>query len=345
MRTSLAVCLLFLLPLHLLAAESQEAQRSIGLSATDLTDILIANLKPPISNGVLLVDVEEGTSASKAGLRSGDLLTRIDSVAIGNVAALNKWIEATKDGATYQIEIYRPVRGTKSTWFKKVVAVKVVPAAFVVEPAVPSKKEVVAAPDLSELKEWEAGQAKLSAEDRPFEVKGDRLGMTLDMFKAKYHRIVAHWDDPAPWVFGDKALQQVGIVSGRTSFAHEPEEEQATTIAGVRSEPFRYKFIDGHLFEITVVFNRQNYPTVKSALEDKHGPAANKVTMKHQTNDGITFEWEVCSWGNGASEIMVMERLGGPIMDKSYLTFTHRHLKQLAQDREKKLKPASKDDL
>lgn len=39
-------------------------------------------------------------------------------------------------------------------------------------------------------KVWEAQQAQIDPDHRPYELKGDRLGMTLDMFKRKYYRIV-----------------------------------------------------------------------------------------------------------------------------------------------------------
>ena len=60
-----------------------------------------------VSAGVLVRHVEEGTVASAAGLRAGDVITAIDSEAVDSPRALRRRLSALDPGASFAIAIMR----------------------------------------------------------------------------------------------------------------------------------------------------------------------------------------------------------------------------------------------
>ncbi|BCJ87531.1 S1C family serine protease [Effusibacillus dendaii] len=61
----------------------------------------------PINYGVVVGDVASGSSAAKAGIKSGDILAKIDDTQINTFLDLRKYLFSKKPGDTVQMTLYR----------------------------------------------------------------------------------------------------------------------------------------------------------------------------------------------------------------------------------------------
>ncbi|NGP59682.1 PDZ domain-containing protein [Paenibacillus thiaminolyticus] len=66
----------------------------IGISALNITDDMLADLKLSSANGVLVADVQQQSPASAAGIRPYDVITAVDGADISSVQELTDKIEA-----------------------------------------------------------------------------------------------------------------------------------------------------------------------------------------------------------------------------------------------------------
>jgi len=161
-----------------------------------------------------------------------------------------------------------------------------------------------------------------------FELKGDRLGMTLDEFKAKYARKIGgitmpYCSDAAPGQ-GNSALwtepwhAAAGLVSGRVDL---PSEDASPTIAGVKTELMLYQFVDGLLYQISALFDTEAFHLIREALTAKHGPplVGNKEPLE-------------VSWQNAVSTIRLVRGTMRP-KKPSLLQLIHHDLRQTALSR------------
>lgn len=124
-----------------------------------------------------------------------------------------------------------------------------------------------------------------------FDLKGDKLGMTLAEFKQKHHRRVPSSDRIAPFCsdeFPGQAISDLcaepwhtaaGIVHARIDL---PDENAAPTIAGVKSELVLYQFIDARLFQISSFFRTDAYHVLRAALGKKLGPPVEESETSRQ---------------------------------------------------------------
>ncbi|MBX3432834.1 MAG: hypothetical protein KF847_05915 [Pirellulales bacterium] len=136
----------------------------------------------------------------------------------------------------------------------------------------------------------------------PFELKGDRLGSTLDEFKAKYARKVGSFQlpycsDSTPGqaieaLRVERWYSAAGLVHGRIDL---PSEGDPPTIAGVKTELLLYQFVDGRLFRITAMFDTEECHLVREALVKKYGPP----TSERQ-------EPAAYAWDNGVSALQLV---------------------------------------
>jgi hypothetical protein len=164
-----------------------------------------------------------------------------------------------------------------------------------------------------------------------FELKGDRLGMKLEDFKAKYARKSAVSGRDLPWssdqnpsvVSTDLCSQRwhhaAGIVHARID---DPQEMNSPTIAGVPTDLLLYQFIDGKLFQITALFGTEGFHMAHEALGEKYGPP---VSETHQPRQLV---W----WTMSAT----IELTFGKIRPRepSVLNFYHDALLRLARSRQ-----------
>jgi membrane-associated protease RseP (regulator of RpoE activity) len=79
----------------------------LGVGLTDITPELRAHFGVPEEAGVLVAKVEPGSPAEKAGIRVGDILTRIDGGAVKSSWDVTGKIRKLDDGQQIPIEIWR----------------------------------------------------------------------------------------------------------------------------------------------------------------------------------------------------------------------------------------------
>lgn len=116
--------------------------------------------------------------------------------------------------------------------------------------------------------------------DDLFELKGDRLGMSLDDFCRKYQQPATNGRRRLPWLNTDTPGKRVpellapawyaeaGIVCARTSV---PGVDEPVTIAGVDTDAVIYQFVDGRLFQIMALFGTEAFHVIHQALVRKYG--------------------------------------------------------------------------
>lgn len=143
------------------------------------------------------------------------------------------------------------------------------------------EKIVVSAPPANSL----TAADEVEEEDDVFDLKGDKLGMSLTEFKKKHHRKVKGDNAALPWCsdsrpgidftpLGSEAyFQQAGLINCQL---HYPFEENYSgwkpqTVGGAPTLLLRYHFIDEKLYEITVAFDRDDFDPVQDALIAKYG--------------------------------------------------------------------------
>lgn len=116
------------------------------------------------------------------------------------------------------------------------------------------------------------------AQDEAYELKGDKLGMTLAEFKEKYARFTSDGRQDLPLSsdqsFGGRAdlraeawHRPAGIVHARVD---RPEEENSPTVAGVKTDLLLYQFVDGKLYRISASFPTDMFHVVSEALTTKY---------------------------------------------------------------------------
>lgn len=174
---------------------------------------------------------------------------------------------------------------------------------------------------LAEWRAWEDQQQQLDGGRRPFELKGDRMGMSYAMWNAR-HR------DVKPFI---QEYPKVGVIQAGVD----------STIAGV-DVSIEYKFVDGRLYEIEVRRLYQAYfDKVYGALKDKCGEPTTRKTEIYQNGYGAQFQGDVLSWSNSVSMILYLQRSG--VADMSSLKFIHIQLSQAVKQRTDALEPGKKD--
>ena len=86
----------------------------IGISASEITEQESKYYDIPV--GVLVVQIDKDSSASKAGLRRGDIITKFNGEAVTTVNELNRLKSAFKAGETVTITVFRDSDGTDETF-------------------------------------------------------------------------------------------------------------------------------------------------------------------------------------------------------------------------------------
>jgi serine protease Do len=77
-----------------------EAKPRLGMTVEDLTPELAKNFGLSEARGVVVVQVEDGSSAAEAGLRAGDVILEIDQSPVKDVKDFGRKIESYKAGDT-----------------------------------------------------------------------------------------------------------------------------------------------------------------------------------------------------------------------------------------------------
>lgn len=160
-----------------------------------------------------------------------------------------------------------------------------------------------------------AEEEKIRRANEPFDLKGDRLGMTLEEFKAKYRRKVEGHNESAPFSSETLPRQEIvslltepwhtdaGIVNCSITFPFESYTGNAPTIAEVKAELLVHHFVDGKLYKITAWFPHDGYAQVQEGLIAKHGNPKMRETNEYQNRLGATFTGDTLLWADNASTI------------------------------------------
>jgi len=93
-----------------LVAHGKVVRARIGVTIQDVNQQLANSFKLPRPMGALVSDVEAGGPAAKAGLKSGDVITRLDGRDIDRSADLPARIATLKPGSTAKLQVWRDGR-------------------------------------------------------------------------------------------------------------------------------------------------------------------------------------------------------------------------------------------
>jgi len=85
----------------------------MGLTLMDLNEQLAEYFGAPKGQGLLVQEVEEGSSAAKAGVKAGDVLMRIGTRSIENMNDVSRAFRKYDEGEKVEIEVLR--KGSKKT--------------------------------------------------------------------------------------------------------------------------------------------------------------------------------------------------------------------------------------
>jgi hypothetical protein len=129
-----------------------------------------------------------------------------------------------------------------------------------------------------------------SIEDLLYDIKGDRLSMSLEEFKQKYARSGeggfklplcsdTAWGANKASLHAEPWHRQAGIVHARIDM---PAEDNSPTVAGVKTELLLYQFIDGKLFRVVAYLPTDQFHLVSEAAIKKYGPATRESQRPRQ---------------------------------------------------------------
>lgn len=83
-------------------------QRAIlGIGIEEITDEYAAKLSLPKVAGVLVLNVNEGSSADEAGLKKGDVIIRVNEIATNSIPELQEQVALFRPGDYISIEFFR----------------------------------------------------------------------------------------------------------------------------------------------------------------------------------------------------------------------------------------------
>lgn len=80
---------------------------TLGIEAEDVTGQLGAYFRVPGDDGVLIRSVSAGTPAAKAGLKAGDVITRVDGITVTTLAELRAQLREKREEKTVKLMVMR----------------------------------------------------------------------------------------------------------------------------------------------------------------------------------------------------------------------------------------------
>jgi S1-C subfamily serine protease len=79
----------------------------LGIAPFNLNPAIASQLGLPVSEGVIVVRVFQGTGAARAGLREKDVIVQLGDQPIPNSGQLSKFLIAHQPGETVDLVYYR----------------------------------------------------------------------------------------------------------------------------------------------------------------------------------------------------------------------------------------------
>jgi hypothetical protein len=196
--------------------------------------------------------------------------------------------------------------------------------------------------------------------EKPYDLKGDRLGMSLQAFKANHRRVFNAgklYEAPFCSDGRDDAARESGpietmgeepwhpkakVVNARITFPFEDSERGTNygssyvpALAGVKTKHHHYSFVDGRLYEIYYAFPQSRFAQIQEAMVTTYGKPKSVDVKEYQNGFGAKFTGKVCIWDNGTSNIVLMERFGD--LKTSGLMLTHKELLRVVGERRRRL--------
>jgi len=91
---------------------SEQTQKRLGIQAQDLTTELANLLESQQQKGVLVTEVALGSSAMKAGLQRGDIITKANEQVISSATDLESLIQGMKSSSQIKLEVIKKGKPT-----------------------------------------------------------------------------------------------------------------------------------------------------------------------------------------------------------------------------------------
>jgi DNA-directed RNA polymerase subunit RPC12/RpoP len=165
--------------------------------------------------------------------------------------------------------------------------------------------------------------------DQLYELKGDRLGMSLDEFRGKYNRSGEGGQrlplcSDTTWGANKASLrtepwhQGAKIIHARVDL---PTEDNSPTVAGVKTELLLYQFVDGKLFRIAAFLPTDQFHVISEAAIKKYGPVTREIQRPRQL-----------IWENPQASVVLTRGSVHP-REPSILELVHKQLDELAASR------------
>ena len=90
----------------------------LGITGGTMTSQMAAQYRYDVTSGVFVYSVEEGSAADKAGLKMGDVITKVDDTAIATMEDLTAVKKQYSAGDTVTLTLYREGAETTAelTW-------------------------------------------------------------------------------------------------------------------------------------------------------------------------------------------------------------------------------------
>jgi hypothetical protein len=171
--------------------------------------------------------------------------------------------------------------------------------------------------------------AAQTPEEQLYELKGDRLGMTLDEFREKYARSGegglklplcsdTAWGANKASLHSEPWHKQAGIINARVDL---PAEDNSPTVAGVKTELLLYQFVDCKLFRIAAFFPTDQFHIVSEAAVKKYGPVTRETQKPRQL-----------VWENPIASVVLSRGTVHP-REASVLELVHKQIAEVAASR------------
>jgi len=186
-----------------------------------------------------------------------------------------------------------------------------------------------------------------SGPDSAYEIKGDKLGVTLATYLQK------HPDDCVKETINPKPSQHYVKSTDPNSFHLRCNNYQvmdmktyksSLTLADVRMEWQEVDFSEQRLFRVAYTFQRSVFETIEVALETKYGKPTSTTTRDVQNGFGAHFNRSTVTWKNGVSTITLNEMLGDDLTySQVEITLDDLYAKVQSKEGEKLIQKAAKD--
>jgi S1-C subfamily serine protease len=87
----------------------------LGIAFNDVDEDLASQFRLPVKQGVIVTEVQRGSPAAVGGLRSQDIITRVNDTPVAMGGDLRRVLRGKKPGESVQLTVVRPPNGSRAT--------------------------------------------------------------------------------------------------------------------------------------------------------------------------------------------------------------------------------------